>query len=129
MSRLVMKLALALLPPSRRAWGKAMLGEFECLPEGQSGFAFGCLGASLRENVMTGEGWARMGFGTVLVLSGWLTLFWTQSSLKMLASADYNSNGKLFWLVAIQSVVLIPIIFGIAAFKAAKMPINRLHLA
>ncbi len=129
MSRMVINLARALLPPSRKAWGEAMAAEFAHLSTGQNGFAWGCLGASVKENVMTGEGLARIGFGLVLVFSIWLTAFWTQSSLKMLASAEYNSNGKLFWLVAIQSVVLIPIICGMAAFKATKMPTNRLHLA
>jgi hypothetical protein len=39
MNRLIMKLALALLPPSRRVWGEAMMGEFAGLPKGQNGFA------------------------------------------------------------------------------------------
>jgi heme/copper-type cytochrome/quinol oxidase subunit 3 len=129
MNHLIMKLALALLPPSRRAWGEAMMGEFAALPERQTDFALGCLGASLKETIMTGEGLARIGFGLVVAASIWLTAFWTQSSLQQLAAAEYNLNGTLFWLFDIQSVILFPIILGIAAFKAAKIPTNRLHLA
>jgi hypothetical protein len=129
MNRLIMRLALALLPPSRSAWGEAMMGEFECLPEGQTDFAFGCLGASLKETIMTGEGLARIAFGLVVAASICLTVFWTRSSLQQFAAADYDFNATLFWLFAIQSVILFPIIFCIAAFKAAEKPTNRLYLA
>jgi hypothetical protein len=68
MSRHLITLATALLPPSRRAWGHAMKAEYDALLAGHSAFALGCLGASLRENVTTGEGWARMGLGVTLAL-------------------------------------------------------------
>jgi hypothetical protein len=69
MNRLIMKLALALLPPCRRAWGQAMMGEFESLPSGQIGFAIGCLRTSVRENLLTIQGWVRFGFFAIAVLA------------------------------------------------------------
>jgi hypothetical protein len=66
MTRLLITLASALLPPSRREWGQAMKAEYDALPEGRGTFAWGCLGASLKENVTTGEGWARLGLGVAL---------------------------------------------------------------
>jgi hypothetical protein len=75
MSRLALHIAIALLPPSRRAWGEAMKAEYAHMEEGQNVFAWGCLKSSLTENVATGEGWARLFLmGLLLVASSWLGL-------------------------------------------------------
>jgi hypothetical protein len=129
MSRLVMKLALALLPPSRRGWGEAMMGEFAHLSDGQSGFALGCLGVSLRENVMTWEGWARLGFGAVLVMSGWLTLFWTSSVIHLLKTPENLSDARLVQALTLEGFGLFPLVLCLAALRAMKAPMDRFHLA
>lgn len=129
MSRLIMKLALALLPPSRKEWGKAMVGEFASLLDGQSAFAFGCLGASLRENVTTGEGWARIVFGTVLVLSGWLTLLWSSSVIHLLKTAENLSDARLVQALTLEGFGLFPLVLCLAALRAMKAPMDRFHLA
>jgi hypothetical protein len=87
MSALILKLALVLLPPSRRTWGQAMKAEFACLPQGQTSFALGCLGASLKENVTTGEGWARIGFLAMLLVLV-QNLQEQASTIAMMATSD-----------------------------------------
>jgi hypothetical protein len=54
------------MPPNRRAWGIAMEAEYEYLDAGQDAFAFGCLGASLKENVSTLQGWVRLALITIV---------------------------------------------------------------
>lgn len=129
MSRLVMKLAIALLPPSRRVWGEAMAAEFAHLRDGRSGFALGCLGASLRENVMTGEGVARIGFGLTAIFFAIVTALWTQQIFKVLSDYDFVKEPQLIQELVLEGFNLFPIVFGIAAFKAISAPTNRLNLA
>jgi hypothetical protein len=104
MNRLIITLATALLPPSRSAWGQAMKAEFDALPEGRTVFALGCLGASLRENVTTGEGWARMGLGTMMVfLAGLLVIQvnWLGDVIAFNKVADWpHLFTKISWFVA-----------------------------
>lgn len=129
MNDLIMRLAIALLPPSRKAWGEAMLTEYALLEDGQNGFAFGCLWASLKENVTTGEGWARVGFLIPLFFSVLLakSLF---LSLLMVHTADAGAEdtrfiGALMLLVA----CLTPIVMAEACVRAMAAPTDRLHLA
>ena len=129
MSRLALKLAIALLPPSRRAWGEAMRGEYEHLRENQSAFALGCLGSSLKENVATGEGWARIGFGLVLLFSFWLAGFWTYWTFSALFEISSQFSLKFFWTLATIGFVCYPIVLGLAAQKALKAPLDRFQLA
>ena len=129
MSHLVMKLAIALLPPSRKAWGKAMKAELAHMSDGQSGFAFGCLGASVRENVTTREGLARIGFAVVLILSLWLTAFWINSAFITFADRSQKIGPTLLWERAVQGFSLIPLVVGFAAYQAMREPTNRYHLA
>lgn len=91
MNRLILKLALALLPPSRRTWGEAMMGEFDALPDGQSGFALGCLGASLRENFLTIQGWTRFGLFAIAVITI-KTIFEFLQHVVFWANAEQISN-------------------------------------
>jgi hypothetical protein len=99
MNRLIMKLALALLLPSRRAWGEAMMGEFLALPDGQRGFALGCLGASVRENFLTIQGWARIGFFAIAMIAIQQVLvavsaavFWTTADISSLSRLNYLAD-------------------------------------
>jgi hypothetical protein len=128
MSRLIMKLAQALLPPSRKAWGEAMVSEFAHLSDGQSGFALGCLGVSLRENVMTWEGWARLGFGLVLVLSLWLTAVWTWFLLNLVDPTE-SIGPKLLGNLTYLGFGFFPLALGLAALRAMRQPTDRFHLA
>lgn len=129
MSRLALKLAIALLPPGRRAWGEAMRGEYEHLSENQSAFAFGCLESSLKENVTTGDGWARIGFGLVLLISLWLAGYWTYWTLSELFEISSQFSLKFFWTLATMGFVCYPIVLGMAAQKALKAPLDRFQLA
>ena len=129
MSHLVMKLAIALLPPSRKAWGKAMAAEFAHMSDGQSGFAFGCFRASVRENVTTSEGLARIGFAMVLILSLWLTAFWISNAFITFADRSQKIGPTLLWELAVQGFTLIPLVFGFAAYQAMRQPTNKHHLA
>lgn len=129
MSRLIMKLALALLPPSRCAWGRAMEMEFAHLEVGQTAFALGCLGVSLKENLTTIAGLARLGFGIALIFSLWMAAFWIQAMVDVLASAEGGANAKAFDLKSVGGVSLYPVALSIAAFMAAKSPTDRHRLA
>jgi hypothetical protein len=115
MSRLIMKLALALLPPSRCAWGRAMELEFAHLEVGQTAFAWGCLGASLKENVTTIAGLARLGFGIALIFSLWMAAFWVQVMVELLASAQRGANAKAFYAISVGGFSLYPVALSIAA--------------
>jgi hypothetical protein len=75
MSHLVMKLALTLLPPSKKAWGTAMEREFAHLDDGQNEFALGCLSASLTANVTSGEGLLRLVFGLIAGVAACLFIY------------------------------------------------------
>jgi hypothetical protein len=129
MSRLLITLATFLLPPSRRAWVQAMQAEYDALPEEQGAFALGCLGASLRENVTTGEGWARMGFGVILSV----TLLWMAGGVWGLV--DLIIEPRKRFIVQVWSVLLVStFVFTLAliaraSVKAMAAPTNRFHLA
>lgn len=129
MSRLALKLAIALLPPKRRVWGEAMRGEYEHLRDNQIAFALGCLGSSLKENVTTGEGWARIGFGLVLLFSFWLAGYWTYWTLSALLESSSQFSLRFFWTLATMGFVCYPIVLGLAARKALKAPLDRFQLA
>jgi hypothetical protein len=129
MSRHLITLAAALLPPSRRAWGLAMRAEYDALPGRQSAFAWGCLGVSLRENVTTGEGWARMGFGVVVVLA---FLLGTSCLAGLMVIVTYPPK-HLFLvitsLLATFGLFVIIALLGHTAVKAMQAPTDRFHLA
>jgi hypothetical protein len=129
LSRHLITLATALLPPSRRAWGQAMKAEYDALPAGQSAFALGCLGASLRENVTTGEGWARMGFGVVLVLAGLLTLSFLEGLVGLIAEPRRRMVMQVASILMILGLMLKMAMIGCAALEAMAAPINRHYLA
>jgi ABC-type multidrug transport system fused ATPase/permease subunit len=129
MSDLTLKLAIALLPPSRKAWGKAMKAEFAHLGEGQTGFAWGCLGASLKENVTTGEGWARLGLGLVTAFCLGFSALWIQGVFKILSDHGSISTPRLIHALTLEGFGLFPLAFGFAALKATRAPTNRFHLA
>lgn len=118
MNHFLMKLALALLPPSRREWGEAMMGEYECLPEGQSAFAFGCLGASVQENFVTIQGWARFGFFAIAALAVNTIFEFTQHAV-FWAKAEPLSNLARFNYIADQIGVIL--ISGMTLFLTSKI--------
>jgi hypothetical protein len=129
MSRLALTLAITLLPPSRRAWGDAMRYEYVHSSADQSAFAWGCLGAALKVNVTTGEGWARIGFGAVLLLSFWLGAYLTYWTINAIFNDTSKSSLTIAWTFASLGFVLFPIVFGLAALKAIQAPLDRFHLA
>jgi hypothetical protein len=112
------KLALALLPPSRRVWGDAMMGEFAALQEGQSGFALGCLGASFRENFLTIQGWARLGFFAIAVIAI-KTIFKSTQYAVFWANAEQISNLARFNYILDQVGVIL--ISGVTLFLVFKI--------
>jgi hypothetical protein len=128
-SRHLITLAAALLPPSRRAWGQAMKAEYDALPAGHSTFAWGCLGASLRENVTTGEGWARMGFGVILILVGLLTLSCFEGLIGLIAEPRRRMVMQVASVLIILGFMLTMAMIGCAALEAMAAPINRHYLA
>jgi hypothetical protein len=87
MSNIILNLAIALMPPNRRAWGIAMKAEYEYLGAGQDAFAFGCLGASLKENVSTLQGWVRLALITI-VCSALLDICVQLDAVKSIALFD-----------------------------------------
>jgi hypothetical protein len=108
MNRLIMKLALALLPPSRGAWGEAMMGEFAALPDGQSGFALGCLGASVRENVTALDGVARLEFFFMQAIGLTLGVLWILGLVEIsdeLRSTEGSGIAKTVeWISALKAL-------------------------
>jgi hypothetical protein len=126
MNRLIMKLALALLPPNRRAWGEAMKGEFGSLPEGQSGFAFGCLAASVQENFLTIQGWARFGFFAIAVLAVKTIFEFTQHAV-FWVKAEQISNLARFNYIADQISGML--ISGVTLFLVFKIVSKVISIA
>jgi hypothetical protein len=129
MNRLFITLAAALLPPSRRAWGQAMKAEYAALSDGQSAFALGCLGASLRENVTTGEGWARMGFGLVLAMAVLLGSMCVGGLATIVLYPTKHLFLTLTSLLTTLGFLAIIILIARATLSAMEAPTNRYHLA
>jgi hypothetical protein len=129
MSCHLITLATFLLPPSRRAWGQAMKAEYDALPAGQSTFAWGCFGASLRENVTTGEGWARLGFGVVLILAGLLVLSSVLGIIHQFERPFNRPVAQIIMLSAIVGFTFLPLLLGRAALEAMDSPLDRFRLA
>jgi hypothetical protein len=118
MSRLALNLAIAFLPPSRRAWGEAMAAEYAHLDGGQDAFALVCLGVSVRENFLTIQGWARFGFFAIAVIAVKTILEFTQHAV-FWAKADQISNLARLNYIADQIGVIL--ISGMTLFLIVKI--------
>jgi uncharacterized membrane protein (UPF0136 family) len=125
MSRLLVTLATSFLPPSRRAWGQAMKAEYDALPERQDAFALGCLGASLRENVTTGEGWARLGFWVILVLAGLLGLWFISEVITLITDPRGHFFMQATGFLMLFGFILMLAVIARATFTAMEEPTNR----
>jgi hypothetical protein len=128
MNRLIMKLALALLPPSRGAWGEAMMGEFAALPDGQSGFALGCLGASVRENVTALDGVARLEFFFMQAIGLTLGVLWILGLVEISDELRSTEGSGIAKTVEWIPMGLIPVIVWISALKALKDPTDHVYV-
>jgi hypothetical protein len=87
------------------------------------------MGASLRENVTTGEGWAQMGFGVVLVLAGLLTLSCLEGLSGLITEPRRRVVLQVTSILMILGLMLKMAMIGCAALEAMAAPINRHYLA
>jgi hypothetical protein len=94
--------------------------EFAHLEVGQTAFAWGCLGASLKENVTTIAGLARLGFGIALIFSLWMAAFWVQVMVELLASAQRGANAKAFYAISVGGFSLYPVALNNSPIIAPK---------
>lgn len=127
---MLMKLAIWLLPPNRKDWGAAMMGEFELL-DGADGapFAMGCAKTAFNENFTASVGLARLAFLGLFVLAIGFAGIWLWSWTSILSAKNAfdlaNLARMLWWLI----LGLSPVIIGATALDAMKAPTDRHYLA
>jgi hypothetical protein len=129
MSRLLMKLAVALLPPNRKEWGEAMMGEFESAPTAKKQFAIGCLHASLIENFTNVFGLARLGFLVLQAIAIGIMGLWAAGLVVFINDLPPIEDGGAVKIIIWLSIGLLPLHLVFSAHKAACFPTNRFHLA
>jgi hypothetical protein len=129
MNRLLMKLAVALLPPNRKEWGAAMMGEFDSAPTAKNQFATGCLSASLIENFTTVFGLARLGFLVLQAIAIGIMGLWVAGLVVFITDLPPIEDGGAVKIIIWLSIGLLPLHLLFSAHKAACFPTNRFHLA